>query len=193
MKGYTEIPEEVVKCYLEPHRKYHNLEHIYNGLATIRMLSSNHLDRKVLEIAWWFHDSVYVVGAKNNEQKSAEYASHLGYDSIVQSLVANTIYPHTISDDYIGSLQCIINDADLCGLGYDWSVYIHHSNQIREEYSIYSDKEFWEGRLIFLSHLIETQKPLFKTILGHKLWERKAQANILTEIKDIVVLLQNLK
>ena len=60
--------------YRDPKRYYHNLQHIEEMLEWIHM--EPHLEPwalHCLELAVIFHDIVYVPGAKDNEEKSAEY------------------------------------------------------------------------------------------------------------------------
>jgi len=73
--GVGELFEELFTAYSEPHRRYHNLSHIDSCLSifdTNRQYASN---RDLIEISIWFHDVVYDVQRKDNEVKSAHYAT----------------------------------------------------------------------------------------------------------------------
>lgn len=62
--------------YSEPHRHYHNFHHIADSLAEFDR--ARHLAREPLavELAIWFHDTVYDTRAGNNEEQSAELGRH---------------------------------------------------------------------------------------------------------------------
>ncbi|MEN9604815.1 MAG: hypothetical protein RJB39_500 [Candidatus Parcubacteria bacterium] len=69
----------VVKAYGAPYRKYHNLAHVAQVLRWLEMRESVYPDIRVnyaaLKLAAFYHDVVFVVGARDNEEKSAEYAA----------------------------------------------------------------------------------------------------------------------
>ena len=67
---------KIVESYSTPNRFYHNLEHIKYVLKVIQSLEfqTKYFDIKTVKFAAWFHDIVYNTKAKDNEEKSAEYA-----------------------------------------------------------------------------------------------------------------------
>ena len=70
---------QIVAAYSTPNRFYHNLEHIHHVLEVIQTLESQteDLETKTVQLAAWFHDIVYDSKAKDNEEKSAQYASEV--------------------------------------------------------------------------------------------------------------------
>ena len=67
----------LVDAYSQPHRYYHNATHVENCLVEFdktRMLAE-YSDE--VEIAIWLHDLFYDLKAKDNEEKSASFASSL--------------------------------------------------------------------------------------------------------------------
>lgn len=68
-KGSEEVLKDLLSRYGEPHRAYHNLEHIVTMLDELEQLG----DVGTIEIRWaiWHHDSVYNPKAKDNEEQSA--------------------------------------------------------------------------------------------------------------------------
>ena len=58
---------DVKEAYSQPHRKWHTMQHIYDMFAYCGDDMSDELFQAIL-----WHDYVYVPGAKDNEEKSAE-------------------------------------------------------------------------------------------------------------------------
>lgn len=200
---YHLVPEEIVARYLEPHRYYHTLEHIYNGLSVIDMLTDSlpegHRLTEVglleVKLAWWLHDAIYDIPVKRmqtNEEASAQLAIGTFPNDFryldgryrdgkrIADLVRVTVYPNR--QEKHSAAEAIINDADLFGLASPKPVYDRHTAQIRLEAPHLSDEGFNIKRREFLTKLVEQQRPLFKTELGLKLWESKALNNIYREI-----------
>src|SRR5215469_3153714 len=61
-------------AYSSPGRVYHTLDHIQAVLAWIDMLRTHATDLRALQLAAWFHDSIYDTHATDNEERSALYA-----------------------------------------------------------------------------------------------------------------------
>lgn len=55
--------------YTEPHRAYHNLDHVQDCLRTQLRWAGSH--DPIVSLALFFHDAVYVPGDKRNEELSA--------------------------------------------------------------------------------------------------------------------------
>ena len=71
----TETYRALLDAYSQKHRHYHTAVHIahcLDELAPCRELAEHPDD---VELALWFHDAVYDSYAKDNEQKSADWAA----------------------------------------------------------------------------------------------------------------------
>jgi predicted metal-dependent HD superfamily phosphohydrolase len=77
-KGDTKRAYEALKTlYQEPHRAYHNLQHIKECLALSGRVREVAAVTEVLTFAIWYHDAIYDPKAKNNEERSADlFAEH---------------------------------------------------------------------------------------------------------------------
>src|SRR4051794_20184465 len=64
----------IAGLYSEPGRYYHTLKHIWYVLDTVRGLQDLSQNWPAVQFAAWFHDVIYDSQAKDNEEKSAEYA-----------------------------------------------------------------------------------------------------------------------
>lgn len=172
---------KVGSYYIEPHRHYHSLEHIYLGLANLYMFfADSGCDLITVGYAWWLHDAIYVPGAPDNEIKSAELAKSMGMSSEVQDLILATIYPNPKRN--VSLNEAVINDLDLFGFAMLPHMYDHHTEQIRKEFPNVSDADFVAGRKKFLTKLVEQQNPLYKTELGNLVLNQQAMANIQRDI-----------
>ena len=143
----VDIFTHVIMRYCEPHRTYHNLEHI----AQMLQWGANRMTQPLFW-AIWYHDVVYKVGADNNEERSADLAladtAMLGMTTEVVMLVRNLILatksPHRVPTiDYaaheLEQFQFII-DLDLGGFSMPWDEYRRNTLNIREEVA---PETFW--------------------------------------------------
>ncbi|MBM4363708.1 MAG: N-methyl-D-aspartate receptor NMDAR2C subunit, partial [Deltaproteobacteria bacterium] len=86
---------ELVARYAEPHRRYHTLSHIEACLAWLDWLSGVAERPQEVELALWFHDSIYELGGHENERRSAglarERLGELGVDGQTVDRIAGHI------------------------------------------------------------------------------------------------------
>ncbi|AXF23554.1 hypothetical protein CUJ89_24395 [Burkholderia pyrrocinia] len=61
------------RCYTEPARHYHTLAHVRRCLRHLDLARGSIPEPDAVELALWFHDVIFVPGAKNNEQSSADW------------------------------------------------------------------------------------------------------------------------
>jgi predicted metal-dependent HD superfamily phosphohydrolase len=68
------LRERLVSAYSEPHRHYHSLQHLQECIAHVDAAAALATHPGEVEIALWFHDAIYDPQARDNEQRSAEWA-----------------------------------------------------------------------------------------------------------------------
>ncbi len=188
LPGQTEIGQELVRRYAEPHRRYHTAEHLLQVLQTIDGLATRQ-DLFVVRLAAWFHDAVYAipVGQVSNEEASARLAIRmLGRAGLEQEdltqvarLVRLTATHVPGSRDPEGELLC---DADLAILAAEPEQYRRYTEQIRQEYAAVPETTFWLARLDVLTPLAERE--IFRTGRGRAL-APAARRNLLGEISEL--------
>lgn len=179
--------------YTEPHRHYHNLNHIHHCLRELdecEELLSKHEHQQAIELFIWFHDIVYDPKSTLNEAKSAEvfekwfggYWQHPLYKGEIFSL-AHTGILSTISHwnrDNIDIIDYML-DIDLSILGASSNDYLDYRNNIRKEYSFVDFNQYAIKRIEVLNKILSKNK-IYKTDIFNKKYEKKARYNLEKEI-----------
>jgi len=185
MKTYTkdDLDREISLRYSEPWRKYHTLKHIQN---MFKYASEFKVDLTSDEkYAIKFHDIVYCPGSPYNEYYSAQLVDYFREKytlPIISERVKNIILTtKTHKTTNIHAYRVI--DLDLYELS-DSIKYKQNKLLIRQEYCMYSDKEFKESRLSFLKEYSSRSK-LFLSDIFSKDVERRAKENMLEEIVEL--------
>ena len=149
---------QLTKNYTEPHRAYHNLSHI-TSMLTVAPLTPEQV------LAIWFHDAIYIPGARDNEEKSADLAM-----PVVEDLVSAGILPSSATDlvhtmildtrKHVPRTEPsrLVVDLDLMILASPREEYIKYSQQIRQEYSAITDEFYVPGRLGFLKEFLKRDR-----------------------------------
>ncbi|WP_276373512.1 hypothetical protein [Chryseolinea sp. H1M3-3] len=180
---------ELSSAYSEPSRHYHTLTHLYHLLAQLLPAKQEIKNFDAVLFALYYHDFIYNVSAKDNEEKSAESASSIlnelhvpraTIDSCLQHILATKI--HALSESHDTNL---FTDSDLAILGHEWNSYRTYCEQVRQEYAIYPDTLYKPGRRKVLEHLL-AMKSIFKTDRFIKQFENQARLNLAREINDLL-------
>jgi predicted metal-dependent HD superfamily phosphohydrolase len=165
---------EIRDAYSEKHRHYHTLTHLAHNLNWLKNVKSFIRDWNAILLALFYHDAVYRINGKQNEEKSAELArtrmSEIGMDSEIISKVVELILAtkkHEISNDADTN---IFTDADLSILGQPWPDYQKYLSKVRNEYKSASDSEFRAGRRREMKRLLQMDA-IFKTEYFNKSFE----------------------
>ena len=189
---------QIVDAYSTPNRYYHNLEHIHHVLEVIQTLQSQteDLETETLQFAAWFHDIVYDSKAKNNEEKSAQYAAEfllslsIPSDIIknVENLILATKNHQPINGDRRSPiltdkrLTQILLDADLAILSSNPKEYSKYIYAIRQEYIWVPELEYIAARKQILQNFLQ-RKNIYFTKLMQQTKDKIARHNLETEIR----------
>ena len=174
--------------YAEPHRRYHDQQHLEEMLSALDLLSPGPPPVAVVLAAYW-HDAVYDPHAPDNEARSAELAQSslaaLGVDDglrlEVRRLVLLTAGHDPLPDDSGGALLC---DADLAVLAATPDRYRSYASAVRQEYAHVGDADFRAGRSAVLRELLN-RPYLFRTPTGRERWEQAARRNVGAELVQL--------
>jgi predicted metal-dependent HD superfamily phosphohydrolase len=175
--------------YAEPHRRYHDVRHLREVLATVDELAGEARDVETVHWAAWFHDAVYDVRRADNEERSAQLAEEeltaLGYDpgrvAEVARLVRLTATHDPAPGDADGAVLC---DADLRVLAADAARHAEYVADVRREYAHVPEVEFRAGRAAVLRALLGMER-LYRTETAHARWEQRARANLHAELQRL--------
>ena len=157
--------DEIFSRYNEAHRRYHTPEHIVHCLQQFDACRNLLVDANAVELAVWYHDVVYDIGADDNEARSAEFfVRHAKGElsdeliSTVQELIMVTMHlcnrPKTADQDYLV-------DIDLSSFGLPWERFQRDSVAVREEFPQIPDKEFYPKQEYFLAELLRRESFCF--------------------------------
>ena len=67
LKDPTPCLDGALRSWREPHRRYHNLDHLRDCLARLDDSPARGVPRDLAEAALWYHDVIYYPGAPDNE------------------------------------------------------------------------------------------------------------------------------
>jgi predicted metal-dependent HD superfamily phosphohydrolase len=184
----SELGENLIARYREPHRHYHTAKHLLDVLTMIDQLADDH-DLFLVQLAAWYHDAIYAIpaGQLSNEEASARLAlrelSLVGLEQEDLNQIARLV---RLTETHLpgprdpeGELLC---DADLSILASDPAQYADYVAAIRAEYAQVPEEQFLAGRLAVLSELADRE--IFRTSKGRQLSDA-ARGNLTAEIAAI--------
>lgn len=182
----TNLWLEIFTKYSEPKRQYHTIDHLEAIINDLTEVKGKISDWDTILLAVFYHDIIYKVSSNTNEGDSAKLAmqklSEIGYPAEKIAKCANMILAtkkHEKSED---SDTNYLVDADLAILGKPSYDYQKYTEQIREEYSIYPDFMYANGRKKALQHFLQ-MKTIYKTEHFFKKYEKQARLNISNELE----------
>jgi predicted metal-dependent HD superfamily phosphohydrolase len=175
------IAHNLIARYSEPLRRYHSRSHIAHCLNELDQIKDGRFNRDAVEMALWFHDAVYVPGAKDNEHQSAELFARLARDCLeqgfidkVRALIMLTTHREAQATDPDGRY---VVDIDLSSFGISWNEFIEDSRQVRQELSQVADEEYYPAYACFLRSLLDRSQ-IYLTEHFHGHYEAAARRNI---------------
>jgi predicted metal-dependent HD superfamily phosphohydrolase len=170
---------QLAAAYAEPTRAYHNAEHIRDclGQFDLNRHLAQHPDE--VEVALWFHDVVYVPGAADNEEQSAQRAraalaavSREKIDRIPQLILATRHTTLATLPD-----EQFICDVDLSILGREPEVFDEFERRIRREYAWVPEPIYRRERSAVLSEFLR-RPSIYQTEPFRHRYELTARANL---------------
>jgi len=179
----------VLGYYDEPHRDYHGVSHITQGVHLALGLADTQEEFDLTltqQLAWLCHDIVYIPNSPkgSNETRSCSLMKILlGSEAFASSTFddlrdiqesACEIIESTI-DHIPTSYSCrAVIDIDLAGLA-DPDKFRRNSKQIQREFGITDNRQFQVGQAAFLSNLVDSRKSLYCTRYALSNWEKPAR------------------
>ncbi len=171
---------EMATRYDEPHRYYHRSRHIDDCLSRMDRATPTLGASDSVELAIWFHDVVYDIGAADNERRSADWFAERAAGALAPALIDEV-------DGYIMSTTHreapptdgakFVVDVDLSGLGMSPQMFWRDGDNIRLECGALSDAQYAHGQGKFLRMLLQRER-IFHTPFFHDWCEAQARRNI---------------
>jgi predicted metal-dependent HD superfamily phosphohydrolase len=145
-------------------------------------------DPDAVLFALYYHDAVYNVLQKDNEEKSAQLAEKRLKALQVPDVKIETCRRHILATKVHSFSEHpdtnFFTDADLSILGQPWAVYERYTRQVRKEYAIYPDLLYKPGRRKVLEHFLQMPK-IFKTEAFLIKFEQQARLNLTRELSAL--------
>jgi predicted metal-dependent HD superfamily phosphohydrolase len=176
---------EIEQHYSDKERHYHTLHHLDNVLAQLNRIKGELRDWDTMLFTLYYHDIIYNVQRSDNEEKSAELAEKrmkqidVPDDSIelcTKQILATKSHLKSPNSD-----TNYFTDADLSILGHDPETYLLYSQNVRKEYTMYSDFDYNMGRKKVLNYFLAMER-IFKTDFFYSKFETPARKNIVNEL-----------
>ena len=153
-------PTFILDRWSEPHRHYHNINHLNDLIAQINedyadgRLSES--EREKLTLTALFHDLVYEPDRNDNEEKSAD----IFYRFCSEQYNVDLVEVKQMILDTKNHIPCtplsqkfIDYDMNICERNFD--ELLEWEDGIKEEYSMFSNKEYKSGRIKFLESILD--------------------------------------
>jgi predicted metal-dependent HD superfamily phosphohydrolase len=143
------VSDELVARYTEPHRRWHGLNHLdmLNNIPTDFLKE----EKDALVLAILFHDAVYNVAAKDNEEKSAVLFCTY-YPDYRRKYVVTEAIESTKHGYGLGTVAHMMTKLDRAILyEKDFATLLAYESDIAAEYmTAYSREDYLKGRTEFL-------------------------------------------
>lgn len=174
---------EIEHRYSEPHRHYHtltHLEHLYALLVPFRQ----RMEWDSSLMALFYHDLVYDVPSHTNEKESAFIAEkRMVALRCPQKMIAK------VSDMILATQHheshhketLLFLDADLAILGSEPEIYHEYLTKIRQEYALFTDEAYRQGRTKFITHILKKNQ-IFQHPMFYETYEQQAKENLTREL-----------
>ena len=180
--------EELLSRYSEPHRYYHNLNHIAECLVEFDSARELARDPLAVELAIWFHDAVYDTRGSDNEEKSAELAKWCieeagGSSALPQSVIALVVATKTHDSSAHPDAPLLV-DVDLSILGQRKERFDQYESQIRHEYDWVAESVFAAKRAQILEGFLARER-VYTTQPFFAKYEQAARTNLRDSVRKL--------
>ena len=182
------IWRELLAAWSEPHRTYHNLDHLLSCLAEWRRgRDGSEADAQVL-LALLFHDAIYDPQASDNEERSADWAeragAELGLPVAARAAISRMILATEAHGRAADEATRRLLDIDLSVLGADPARFAAYDAGIRQEYRHLADEAYRQGRTRVLQSFLG-REPIYLTASFRERHEVAARRNLAQAIRRL--------
>lgn len=180
--------KHLIDLYSEPHRHYHNLQHLDECLRELDAVRAFVENTSMVEAALWFHDAVYKPSSITNEEDSAALAvrcfSSAGLpsaaiDEIRQLILCTKTHQPGSQPD-----AAVLIDIDLAILGQPPSRFLEYERGIKSEYNWVPTSTYIQKRTEILAGFL-SRPTIYRTPHFRDRYESSARANLAQAIADL--------
>jgi len=179
--------EMISMQYLRSYRHHHNMVHLHN---LIKLLEESPFERSdKLLLALIFHDLIFYPSHKgfeddrSDEMKSKELYSVFVIDTnlpeeffVVGDYILAATNHKPISETQEEKVFLDLNLSVLASEDYE-----SYTSKVRKEYSVFSDEEYYQKRVLVLKQLLERESIFYTQYFIDK-YEERARFNIQREV-----------
>ena len=185
----TPFVDQLAAAYNEPHRTYHNLEHVADVVEKILAYSGRLRSQRHVVWALLWHDAVYDPRSGSNEADSVSLAARVADElrasgigdapdlDETRRLIMLTCHSAVGPDPLVDPDGAALIDVDLSVLGALPERFLRYDADIRVEYAHVPEAAFISGRLAVLRSFLSRDK-IFLTDEFHSRLEGQARENL---------------
>lgn len=159
----------LVALYRTPCRAYHTIDHIDRCMVVLDTIEEPLVDKVAAELALFWHDAVYVIGAEpgRNEEQSSAILRALERSLVPQRLtlaclaIRDTAHHDPLPGDAFGvngATTRAVVDVDLSILGAKGWEYARYVDQVQSEWGHLTEAEWSAGRGEFLRGMLGKER-----------------------------------
>ena len=188
----------IVKHYCEPHRYYHNFSHLiqlFNEFKEVRHLCVN---PDAVEMFLWLHDLIYLIGANDNEEQSAEASEKILMNARLSEEISRIFIPEVkrlvlLSKDHLAAPNdidgALAMDLDLSILGQPIDVFDAFEYKIWQENVLGGDmaEEAFRTRREDILRKFLDRTPIYQTPYFREKYEKTARANLERSLRQLQI------
>jgi len=183
-----ETYEELIRHYCEPHRAYHNLQHLKECLQVRRFVNATCQAPAEIDLALWFHDAIYDPLRSDNELRSAQWLDDVARDSGLGDETRHRLYNLIRVTRHDGAPasadEAVLVDTDLAILGASFERFEEYDQQIRREYQFVPLPVYRQKRRQVLEGFLARGR-LYTTAAYFDAFEQQARANLARAIERL--------
>lgn len=176
-----DVFQQLAAAYAEPTRYYHTAAHIGDCLAQLDWARDLATRPDEVEAALWFHDAVYVPGARDNEDRSARVATSSLSAAAVPPEVADRVAAMILATMHLDPPQDpdeqLLCDVDLSILGRERTEFEEFERRIRQEYAWVAEPLYRSARAEVLKGFLR-RRSIYLTDRFAQRYERTARRNL---------------
>lgn len=189
--------EFISDMYMNPLREYHTLTHVHRCLSLFDdQCFEDRLAEKmdpyeidVIEASLILHDVIYDARSNQNELDSSRVA-HMLFKWSDHVLDIQRAVMFTLHDRQPEStVQAIVMDIDLAGLGAPRDVFVEDCKNVRKEYDFVPHEDFWKARRRIMMTFLDRARMerLYYTEYWNKRLNEQAEANLDTHVSACTI------